>query len=412
MWIRRPLTLLSLLVLAALSRADSIPPPSPPIRVLVPDSAQATPAAPEERRTTYVAMTGVRLETVATALDRPLYLTSPAGDPRLFVVEQPGRILIISDGKVLGRPFLDIRDSVRTGAERGLLSMAFHPDYARNGFFYVNYTDRRGDTRIERYQVSSDPDSADRGTRKLILWIDQPYPNHNGGLVMFGPDGMLWIGMGDGGGAGDPHGNGQNLGTLLGKLLRIDVDHGDPYAVPTDNPFVHRHGAKPEIWAYGLRNPWRFCFDTAESLLFIADVGQDRWEEVDAVPLRFKGLNFGWNRMEGNHPFEDAPAAPRRMVRPIAEYGRSDGCSITGGFVYRGRLIPDLYGHYVFSDFCQGWIRSLRYSAGHIDQWREWARGAGPICSFGRDSQGELYAISLGGRVARLVRASHAAPGR
>jgi hypothetical protein len=366
--------------------------------------------APAEPRTIYVPMPGLRLETVATGLDHPLYLTAPPGDPRLFVVEQGGRIRILDNGRVRKRPFLDLSDSVRTGAERGLLSVAFHPDYAHNGLFFVNYTDRRGDTRIERYRVTADPDSADRASAHLVLAVDQPYPNHNGGLVMFGPDGMLWIGMGDGGGVGDRQGNAQNQASLLGKLLRIDVDHGDPYAVPPDNPFVHRAGARAEIWAYGLRNPWRFCFDVAESLLIVADVGQDRWEEVDAVPLRFKGLNFGWNLMEGSHPYRESPAEPRRMVRPIAEYGHDEGCSITGGFVYRGQLFPDLYGHYVFSDFCRGWIRSFRYAAGHADRWRQWARSAGPICSFGQDAAGELYAISLGGRVAKLVRATPPAP--
>jgi glucose/arabinose dehydrogenase len=390
--IRRFPTALTALALAAVPGAPS----------------SGAPAAP----TVYASMPGVRLETVATAMDRPLYLTAPRGDARLFIVEQGGRIRVFRSGRLNPTPFLDLSAYVSRGGEQGLLSMAFHPDYARNGFFFIDYTDRRGDTRIVRYHVSGDPDRADRASATDILKIDQPYANHNGGLVMFGPDGMLWIGMGDGGSGGDPHGNGQNLQSLLGKLLRIDVDHGEPYAIPPDNPFVHRSGARPEIWAYGLRNPWRFCFDRTDSLLYIADVGQDLWEEIDAVPLRFKGLNFGWNLMEGDHPYKQGASEPRRLVRPIAEYGHGEGCSITGGFVYRGRLIPDLYGQYVFSDYCTGWLRSLRYQEGHVDQWRLWQKDLGNVSSFGEDAAGELYVISLGGRVAKLVRATARPAGR
>src|SRR3989475_6913841 len=219
----------------------------------------------------------LRLEIVARGLSDPLYLTAPAGDARLFIVEQAGRIRIVKDGRLLPTPFLDLRDSVGAGGERGLLGLAFHPAYARNGRFYVDYTDKHGDTRIKRFAVSTDPDRADPASGTQLLFIAQPYANHNGGLVMFGPDGMLYVGMGDGGSGGDPHGNGQNKRTLLGKLLRIDVDRGDPYAIPPDNPFVGAAGARPEISATGLRNPWRFAFDRATGLLYIADVGQNPW---------------------------------------------------------------------------------------------------------------------------------------
>ncbi|HTK31537.1 MAG TPA: PQQ-dependent sugar dehydrogenase [Candidatus Saccharimonadaceae bacterium] len=358
-------------------------------------------AAPAGARGAYAPATGLALQPVARDLDRPLALCSPPGDPRLFITEQPGRIRIVEGGKLLAAPFLDIRSRVRSGGEQGLLSVAFHPDYAKNGFFYVDYTDVNGDTRIERYHVSSDPDRADPNSAVLLLHIDQPYANHNGGLVLFGLDRMLYVGMGDGGSGGDPHGNGQNLGSRLGKLLRLDVDHGDPYVVPADNPFARRAGAAPEIWAYGLRNPWRYSFDAPSGLLYIADVGQNKWEEIDAVPARSAGLNFGWNRMEGAHDFKGrGPVAG--LTRPIEEYGHDEGCSITGGFVYRGRALPALVGCYVFADYCSGWVRSLRYANGRVSDRREWLH-AGPVSSFGVDSSGELYVVTLDGNVGRLV---------
>ncbi len=352
---------------------------------------------------TYVKSNGLRLETVVSGLSSPVYLISPPADPRLFVVEQSGRIRIVRAGRLLPEPFLDIRDRVRSGGEQGLLSAAFHPRYRENGFFYVDYTDRKGDTHIERYRVTSDPDRADPASATLLLKIDQPYANHNGGLVLFGLDSMLYVGMGDGGSGGDPHGNGQNLATRLGKLLRLDVIHGDPYAVPRDNPFRQRAGAAPEIWAYGLRNPWRFAFDRVTGLLYIADVGQDRWEEINAAPASATGLNYGWNLMEGSHPFR-APGAVRGLAAPIEEYDHGQGCSITGGFVYRGRALPSLAGRYFFADYCTGWVRSLRYEKGHVSERREWLH-AGEVSSFGEDTAGELYVVTLDGRVSKLVAA-------
>jgi len=357
---------------------------------------------------------GLTLERVASGLQDPLYLTAPAGDPRLFVVEQPGRIRIIKDGRLLPTPFLDITDRVRSGGERGLLSVAFHPRYATNGFLFVDYTDLRGDPRIERYAVSRDPDRADPSSGHLVLKVGHPFANHNGGLVMFGPDGMLYVGMGDGGGAGDPFGNGQKRSSLLGKLLRLDVDHGDPYAVPRDNPFVGRAGMRAEIWAYGLRNPWRFCFDRLSGLLVVADVGQDRWEEIDVVPAGAAGLDYGWNVMEGAHCFGSERCDRRGRVMPVVEYGHDQGCSITGGFVYRGRSIPALAGHYVYADYCRGWIRSFKVEGGLVSDHREW-RGVDPgqVMSFGEDAAGELYLCSQRGEVYRLGwAAAHSGRGR
>jgi glucose/arabinose dehydrogenase len=351
----------------------------------------------------YVKSDGLRLETVVSGLSNPVYVTSPPADPRLFVVEQAGRILIVRAGHLLPQPFLDIRDRIRSGGERGLLSVAFHPRYRDNGFLYVDYTDRNGDTRIERYHVTSDPDRADPASATLLLEIDQPYANHNGGLVLFGPDSMLYVGMGDGGSGGDPHGNGQNLAARLGKLLRLDVIHGDPYAVPADNPFRQRAGAAPEIWAWGLRNPWRFSFDPAAGLIYIADVGQDKWEEIDAAPASAAGLNYGWNLMEGSHPFH-GDGATRGLTAPIEEYDHGQGCSITGGFVYRGRTLKNVVGCYFFADYCTGWVRSLRYERGKVSDRREWLH-AGDVSSFGVDASGELYVVTLAGRVAKLVAA-------
>ena len=346
------------------------------------------------------------LETVAEGLDNPLDVVAPPHDPRRFVVEQTGRIRILRGGRLVRTPFLDLRARLRSGGERGLLSLAFHPRYAENGFFYVNFTDRQGDTRVERYHVSADPDRADPSSAHLLLHIAQPYANHNGGLVMFGPDGMLYIGMGDGGSGGDPHGNGQNPGALLGKLLRIDVDHGDPYAVPRDNPFVGRAGFRPEIWALGLRNPWRFCFDPPAGLLIIADVGQDQWEEIDAVDAHHGGWNFGWNLREGRHAFHQSTASVTPLSEPVEEYGHDRGCSIIGGFVYRGHLLPQLAGLYFYSDYCDSRLRAIRIENGRVTERHEWnvhARGA--VSSFGVDRDGELYLTTLDGRVSRIVRA-------
>jgi len=364
-------------------------------------------AAPDRRAAAasrYSPSHDLTVETVASGLDHPVCVAAPAGDSRLFVVEQRGRIRIVAGGRALDPPFLDLSSRVSFGGERGLLSIAFHPRFTYNHYFYVNYTDRHGDTRIERYTVGPDSNRADPSSARLILTVAQPYANHNGGLVLFAPDGMLWIGMGDGGAAGDPHGNAQNSDALLGKMLRIDVDHGNPYAIPPDNPFARDHGGRPEIWAVGLRNPWRFSFDRESGEVYIADVGQDLWEEVDVAPITAAGLNYGWNRMEGLHPFKPASGAPATLTDPVLEYGHGDGCSVTGGLVYRGSRIPELRGAYLFSDYCRGWIKSFRYENGQARELREWKVGdLGPVVSFGTDAAGEVLVVGYNGRIDRIV---------
>jgi glucose/arabinose dehydrogenase len=364
-----------------------------------------TPGAPPPGQTGTL-----NLQLVASGLSSPLYLTAPTGDPRLFIVEQAGRIRIVQAGQLLARPFLDITDRVASGGEEGLLGLAFHPSYANNGYFFVNYTHLNSArdtlyTLIERYTVSAAPDSADSASHKLILRIVQPYSNHNGGLVMFGPDGMLYIGMGDGGLGGDPQNRAQNRDSLLGKLLRIDVDGGDPYVNPPNNPYAGTTNGRGEIWAIGLRNPWRFAFDRVAGLLYIADVGQDLWEEVDVAPAGQGGLNYGWPIMEGLHCFRPNPCRATGLVQPAVEYSHANGCSIIGGFVYRGTQSPALVGHYFYSDYCSGWIGSFTYASGAVQQRFTWTLNVnlGNVLSFGEDSAGELYVLSGSGAVYRIT---------
>lgn len=346
----------------------------------------------------------LQLTPVVTTLSSPVYLTAPPGDVnRLFVVEQPGRIRVIQNGQLLATSFLDIASKVSFGGEQGLFSVAFHPSYGTNGFFYVDYTDVNGDTRVERYTVTADSNVADSASHKLILFVNQPYTNHNGGLVVFGPDGKLYIGMGDGGSGGDPENRAQNRDSLLGKLLRIDVDGGDPYAVPPDNPFA-AGGGRGEIWAVGLRNPWRFGFDPPDGLLYIADVGQNLWEEVDVQPAGQAGVNYGWPAREATHCYKPPSGCSTEGVLPALEYSHSDGCSIIGGPVYRGTASPALGGQYFYSDYCSGWIRSFTYAGGAITSRTSWTLEVdlGSVLSFGEDAAGELYVLSGNGTVYRL----------
>lgn len=346
---------------------------------------------------------GVRLERVITGLDQPTDVTAPPGDARLFVVEQAGRIRIVRDDTLEPTPFLDIRDRVTDGGERGLLGLAFAPDFGTTGTFYVNYTGAASATFVSRFRVDpSNPDLAIAASEEILLEVAQPFGNHNGGQIAFGPDGMLYIGMGDGGSGGDPLDSGQDRSTLLGGLLRVDVSGPGPYRVPGDNPLAGTTGERGELWAWGLRNPWRFSFDSVDGILYVADVGQNRWEEVNAMPADEPGVNYGWNRMEGLECFQST-CDPQAFTAPVLVYGRSDGCSVTGGRVYRGSAVPDLVGRYVYADFCDGWVRTFRLRDGEATDPTELADRVDAASAFGVDGAGELYVASLGGSLYRFT---------
>jgi glucose/arabinose dehydrogenase len=321
------------------------------------------------------------------------------GSGRLFLVEQLGRVLIHKDGQELETPFLNIANKVQADGEQGLLSLAFAPDYATSGYFYVWYTSGGGGMTLARFRVSEDADIADPDSQTLVLPVVQPRANHNGGRLQFGPDGMLYLGLGDGGGSGDPDGNGQDGDTLLGKLIRIDVDpvHGD-YAVPGDNPFVNDGSVRNEIWALGLRNPWRISFDRGTGDLFIADVGQNRWEEVNFQAASSKGgENYGWNVMEGSQCFITS-CDQNGLTLPVAEYEHDQGCSITGGEVYRGSAYPNLVGTYLFGDYCSGNIWGLSRVGG---EWNKslLADTSHRILTFGLGEDGSVYLASQSGGI-------------
>ncbi|HMG04251.1 MAG TPA: PQQ-dependent sugar dehydrogenase [Chthoniobacterales bacterium] len=339
---------------------------------------------------------GLQLDPFITSgLSSPVFMTQPLDDGRIFVVEQGGRIRVIRDGALQTTPFLDIASRVLSGGERGLLSVAFHPQYATNHFFYVYFTSQtNGDIRIERFTTTANPEVADPASTKLIITTPHPVSNHNGGLVSFGPDGMLYAGLGDGGGGGDPDGNGQNFNALLGSLLRIDVDHGDPYAIPADNPFVGTVGRRGEIWAKGLRNPWRYAFDAPTGLLYIADVGQNLHEEVNAVVANRAGVNYGWNIWEGQFCYNATSCSATGFEVPVIDFGHGPACSVTGGYVYRGSAIPAIRGHYFYSDFCAGFLRSFRYQNGAAVDQKDWGLPSSQVVSFGKDFDGELYIIA------------------
>jgi glucose/arabinose dehydrogenase len=348
------------------------------------------------------------LQLVTSGLSYPDFVTTPAGDTaRLFVVEQTGAIRVVRHDSLLPTPFLNLTGHIGFGGERGLLSMAFHPSYALNGHFYVYYTNPAGDIRIVRYTASANPNIADSTSGDTILSaFHETNDNHNGGLLLFGPDGKLYAGLGDGGSSGDPPGNGQNLDTLLAKILRLDVDGASPYAVPADNPFVGHAGERGEIWLYGLRNPWRFSFDRTSGDLYIGDVGQNLYEEVDVLGAGSPaGVNFGWNVMEGKHCFGASSCNMSGLTLPLVEYGHADGCAVTGGYVYRGTKIPALAGVYFYGDYCSGWVRSFRYAGGAAAENRDWPLLAvsGGLSSFGEDARGELYITSLSGKLYRVV---------
>ncbi|HKR65238.1 MAG TPA: PQQ-dependent sugar dehydrogenase [Thermoanaerobaculia bacterium] len=354
----------------------------------------------------HAAEPNVVLQRVTGGLSLPVSITH-AGDSRLFITQQGGRIVIYDGTRVLPQPFLDVSSLISTGNERGLLSVAFDPHYAQNGRFYIDYTDRNGDTVIARYNVSStNPNVADPSSRVQLLFIPQPYPNHNGGQLQFGPDGYLYIGMGDGGSGGDPGNRAQNLSELLGKLLRIDVS-GATYSVPPSNPFVTRANARGEIWAFGLRNPWRFSFDRASGDLWIADVGQGDWEEIDfQSATSIGGENYGWRRMEGTHCFTPSTnCRDATMSLPVIEYGHVAGaCSVTGGYVYRGARYLGLQGTYIYGDYCNGVIWGARRDANGIVTSRVLTDAPFTISTFGEDVNGELFvADHQGGALYRVT---------
>jgi hypothetical protein len=327
-------------------------------------------------------------------------------------VEQAGRIRVLRAETLLPAPFLDISGRIASGGERGLLGLVFHPQFGSNGRFFVNYTDRSGDTHISEFRAAAPSDDvADATSERELMFVRQPFANHNGGGLAFGNDGYLYIALGDGGSGGDPQGNAQNLGTLLGKMLRIDVNAAQPFALPPDNPFGGRGGALPEIWAYGLRNPWRFSFDRSTGDLYIGDVGQGALEEIDVgLASRRGGENYGWNTMEGTRCFSPSTGCNMSgLTQPVTEYGRSEGFSVTGGIVYRGCRMPGYAGHYFYADYGSGIIRSFRLDDGRASEARDWTaalsgpgRAIGNPSSFGVDEDGEIYIVDYDGEVYRI----------
>jgi glucose/arabinose dehydrogenase len=352
----------------------------------------------------------VVLTQIASGFDAPVFLTNARdGSGRLFVVEQTGKIKVVKNGVVRPTPFLDISDEISNGTEQGLLGLAFHPNYKSNGLFYVNFTRANGDTVINRYRVSStNPDVAVRGSAYRIMMIPQPYDNHNGGMIAFGPDGYLYIGTGDGGGGGDPGNRAQRLDNLLGKMLRINVNGSAGarhYLIPSSNPYVGRTGWD-EIWSRGLRNPWRFSFDRATGTLWIGDVGQNRFEEINRATnttgsgTRGRGANYGWRVLEGRHCYNPATGCNRTgKVVPVVEYAHTEGCSVTGGYVYRGTKVPALAGRYLFGDYCSGTIWAISRIAGVPATKGVVLSTSMHITSFGEDGSNELYVVDRAGAI-------------
>ncbi len=399
---KRLLILLILPILACGGLAESVSPTITPLPPPTVAPAAQIDSPPETDTPTSLPNVGefpnvnnYEWRLIANGLNRPVDLQSSFdGSSRLFIIEKYGVIRIYENGQLLNQPFLNINDRVNDDSnEMGLLGLAFHPNYEENGYFYVNYTGDGGDTRISRFQANGN--SADPNNEQVLLIIKQPYPNHNGGAVTFGPDGYLYLGLGDGGLAGDPHKNGQNTSSLLGKILRIDVNTGDPYSIPSDNPFGN------EVWAYGLRNPWRISFDSATGDLWIGDVGQGDWEEIDYLPAGSPGgANFGWSIMEGTHDYNGNPQPD--LLLPVAEYSHGEGgCSVTGGYVYRGTM-PEWNGVYLYGDYCTGYVWGVILSNGGWQAQRLFEAGL-QITSFGQDESGEVYLTSDGGEIYKLV---------
>lgn len=370
---------------------------------------------------------------ISDGFTKPVYICQAPGDnERLFVLEQKGVIKIIKNGKNVRKLFADLRDRVHNplmpGDERGLLGLAFHPNYQSNGFVFLNYIDKDDYTIVSRFNVSINPNLLDTASEKILIRLKQPFSNHNGGHMVFGPDGYLYISLGDGGKWGDPFNHAQQLDNLFGKILRIDVDNGKPYSIPNDNPFVNEENAKGEIWLYGLRNVWRFSFDRETGDVYLGDVGQDMWEEIDFIPAEEAGgQNFGWRIMEGNHCYNPKENCDTTGVLPIFEYPNDanymkvltgfdepnvDGCSVTGGYVYRGKNIPEFYGTYFFADYCSGNIWTFKEVNGKVTHFQnrtdEINLGGGTftnyISSFGEDNDGELYIVDYNGAVYKIIK--------
>jgi glucose/arabinose dehydrogenase len=385
---------------ASLSTRTDAPSASP--------SASVAPSEPFDP-----AAVSVELESVVEGLSEPLAVVNAGdGSGRLFIAEQGGRIQVVHDGQLAAEALLDIGDRISSGGERGLLGLAFHPNFPEDPRLFVDYTDRSGNTVVSSFAIDlGNPGRADPDSETPILAIEQPYPNHNGGALAFGPDGFLYVSTGDGGSGGDPHGNGQSLETLLGKILRIDIDTTDgdrAYSIPADNPFVGRDGARPEIWLTGLRNPWRMSFDRGTEDLWIGDVGQGSWEEVDvARATAGGGANYGWNRMEGSHCFKPADGCRSdELILPVTEYGHDEGCTVIGGNVYRGSEQPLLIGGYLFADYCSGRIWAIDAASDGPTKPTLVAESGATLSSFGEDEDGELYATDLASGQLYRVRAT------
>ena len=376
---------------------------SPPVATNIPAPATTTPEPTTLSVLTLPDPQTVIWREVASGLQKPTDIGSAGdGSGRVFVLEQVGRVRILQDNQLLPSPFLDISQLVGSdSSERGLLGIAFHPKYAQNGFFFINYTDKEGNTHIARFKVSTEnPNQADPSSQMELLFVRQPYGNHNGGSLAFGPDGYLYAGLGDGGSGGDPLGSGQSLNTLLGKILRLDVDGGEPYAVPVDNPFSEG-GGEAEIWAYGLRNPWKISFDRVTGDLYIADVGQNQWEEINVTNSGAPGgINYGWNLMEANHDFSGAFYDAATLTLPQVEYSHAEGCSVTGGHVYRGELLPEWQGVYLYGDYCSGNIWGLLQAKANALLFKT----NFSISAFGLDETGEVYLADYSGSIYRLER--------
>ncbi|HVR34054.1 MAG TPA: PQQ-dependent sugar dehydrogenase [Acidimicrobiia bacterium] len=372
--------------------ATTVPPPT------------TTTTLPETTTTTEATapLVGVAIESVTDSLSQPVLLLSPPGEERRLVVERTGVVWELGgDGSPLSDPFLDLRDRVNSGGiEQGLLGMAFHPEHGVNGRLFAYYYHGADTTRLVEFTMEPGAAAVEVSTEKVLLNFEQPTVRHNGGMIEFGPDGMLYLSLGEGGAASA---HSQDPNTLLSSILRLDVDAGDPYAIPPDNPFANGGGA-PEVWAFGLRNPWRFAIDPPSGFIYIADVGHERFEEINVVSLDEAGLNFGWIRMEASACFQRGcdPDA-ENLTLPVHEYAHDEGCSVTGGRVYRGAAMPELAGTYFYSDWCGGWLRSFRWDGEAPQDHTEWLTGIGQVNSFGVDSAGELYVLTWEGTVAKIV---------